>query len=42
MTNPTVLITGSTSGIGKATATGLAERGATVLMVARDTARGQA
>jgi retinol dehydrogenase 12 len=42
MTNPTVLITGTTSGIGKAAATALAERGATVLTVARDAARGRA
>jgi NAD(P)-dependent dehydrogenase (short-subunit alcohol dehydrogenase family) len=36
------LVTGSTSGIGKATAMGLAKLGATVIMVARDKDRGEA
>src|SRR6266478_9711447 len=36
------LVTGSTSGIGKATALGLAKLGATVVMVSRDKARGEA
>ncbi len=36
------LVTGATSGIGKATALGLAQQGATVLMVARNQARGEA
>jgi len=36
------LLTGATSGIGKATALGLAEMGATVVMVSRDRARGEA
>jgi retinol dehydrogenase 12 len=36
------LVTGATSGIGKETAIGLARRGATVLLVARDPARGAA
>ncbi len=35
------LVTGSTSGIGKATALGLARLGATVIVVARDESRGQ-
>src|SRR5215217_1244839 len=36
------LITGATSGIGKATAMGLASMGASVVMVARDRSRGEA
>jgi len=36
------LVTGASSGIGKATALGLAKLGATVVMVCRDTARGEA
>ncbi len=36
------LVTGATSGIGKTTALGLARMGATVVMVARDSARGEA
>ena len=36
------LITGATSGIGKATAMGLANMGATVVMVARDRDKGEA
>src|SRR5215217_8977279 len=36
------LITGATSGIGKATAMGLANMGASVVMVARDRSRGEA
>ena len=36
------LITGATSGIGKATAMGLADMGASVVMVGRDRARGEA
>src|SRR6266436_618139 len=36
------LLTGATSGIGKATALGLAQMGATMVMVSRDRARGEA
>src|SRR6266566_5870095 len=36
------LVTGATSGIGKETALGLAQMGATVVMVSRDRARGEA
>jgi retinol dehydrogenase 12 len=36
------LITGATSGIGKATAMGLANMGASVVMVGRDRGRGEA
>ncbi len=36
------MVTGATSGIGKATALGLAQIGATVVMVSRDRARGEA
>ena len=36
------LITGATSGIGKATAMGLADMGASVVMVGRDRGRGEA
>ena len=41
MKDKVCLITGSTSGIGKATALGLARLGATVIVVARDESRGQ-
>jgi NAD(P)-dependent dehydrogenase (short-subunit alcohol dehydrogenase family) len=40
MVNTVCLITGATNGIGKATAARLAQLGATILAVARDTARG--
>src|SRR5438105_11821209 len=36
------MVTGANSGIGKATALGLAQMGATVVMVCRDRARGEA
>jgi NAD(P)-dependent dehydrogenase (short-subunit alcohol dehydrogenase family) len=36
------MVTGANSGIGKATALGLAQKGATVVMVCRDRARGEA
>ena len=42
MTGKTVLITGGTGGIGKATAIGLARSGARVGIVGRDAARGEA
>jgi NAD(P)-dependent dehydrogenase (short-subunit alcohol dehydrogenase family) len=41
MTGRTALVTGATPGIGRATAAALAERGARVLLVARDRARGE-
>ncbi len=41
MKDKVCLITGSTSGIGKATALGLVRLGATVIVVARDESRGQ-
>src|SRR5215211_2533409 len=42
MGNRVCLITGATSGIGKATAMGLANMGASVVMVGRDRGRGEA
>lgn len=42
MPGKTCLVTGATSGIGKETAAGLAALGATVIIVARDAARGDA
>jgi len=42
MTDKTCLVTGANSGIGKATAQGLAERGARVIMVCRSEERGEA
>ena len=41
MQDKVCLITGANSGIGKATALGLAQMGATVVMVCRDRARGE-
>lgn len=41
MNNKVCMITGASSGIGKATALGLAKMGATVVIVARDQGRGQ-
>lgn len=42
MQSKIVLITGANSGIGKATATDLAKRGATIIMVCRSQAKGEA
>jgi NAD(P)-dependent dehydrogenase (short-subunit alcohol dehydrogenase family) len=42
MRGKTVVVTGATGGIGGATARGVAERGATVVLVARDPERGEA
>src|SRR5690349_7993726 len=42
MTGRVCLITGASSGIGKAAAVALARMGATIVMVCRDKARGQA
>lgn len=42
LTGKIALVTGANSGIGKATALGLAQQGATLIMVCRDRARGEA
>jgi short-subunit dehydrogenase len=42
MSEKVCLITGATSGIGKATAMGLANMGASVVMVGRDRGKGEA
>lgn len=42
MTDKVALVTGANSGLGKATALGLARLGATVIMVCRDRSRGEA
>lgn len=42
MQGKTCLVTGATSGIGKVTAPGLARQGATVVVVGRNQARGEA
>ena len=42
MQGKTIVITGATAGIGKATAISLVQRGADVVMPARDRARGEA
>jgi len=42
LTGRTAVVTGATSGLGLASALGLAQRGARVVMTARDTARGEA
>jgi short-subunit dehydrogenase len=42
MKDKSCLVTGATSGIGKATAMGIARMGATVVIVGRDRERGEA